>query len=181
MTILDLIDTVVRDYGTSADAMRWTPGPVEEPLSSDPVEVAVGWLPAGLPHVYTPASYEPGLPGFREIMPVVCAWLAGNGFAPNRVPLDAVPVMSDRWVWCRVHLHGADGRIVWRKSADGVADVVTVVQRRIRRLDPPDELWPWLYTADVVATLEAWLERRLRLSAMRRAYGRRMRARRRRR
>jgi hypothetical protein len=185
--VLDLIDGAIRDWEIGNDAMRWTPDPipVEPPnphsghgharVGGVPGVAMPGWM-RSLPPAIPP--YAPGSAELTALMPAICRWLAGNGFVPGRVPLHAVPVVSDRWIWCEVHAYDSAGRLVFDKVK---GEVPTIVQRRPRWQDPPDGLWPWIATGDPAWTLNAWLERRLRVAAVRASYARRVKARRRRR
>lgn len=138
--VLDLIDGALRDYDLSSDAMRWSPDPVvdDEPVTG---------VHAGHLHIRLERRrrFEAGSPELRDITPTICGWLKANGFNPNLIPLSAVPVLAGPWIYCeRMAVDGA-GRIRFDKQAD---DVVTVVERRARRVEPPDELWPWLTAGD---------------------------------
>ncbi len=177
--VLDLIDGAIRDWEIGSDAMRWTPdplpvGPLSPPAPPLPTEMR-HWLQE-LPPPPQP-SYAPGTAEFMQLMPAICQWLTGNGFVPKRVPIDAVPVVSDRWIWCEVHVYDSAGRIVFDKKA---GEVPTIVQRRPRRVDPPDVLWPWIRAGDIGWTLGAWMVRRVGMARMRANYARRLRHRRRR-
>ncbi len=159
--VLDLIDGAIRDWEIGSDAMRWTPEPPLPPRPAPPPR----------------PSYAAGTAEFMQIMPAICQWLTANGFVPKRVPIEAVPVVSDRWIWGEVHVYDSAGRLVFDKAS---GEVPSIVQRRPLRLEPPDVLWPWIRTGDIGWTLDAWMVRRVGMARMRSMYARRLRHRRRR-
>lgn len=163
--VLDLIDGALRDYDLSADAMRWTADPPQEP---EPGQLGPDWVDVGWT---VDPPYAVGSPELHAIMPAICAWLTANRVDPTVVPIWSVPAQVGRWLLYDAYAAGRDGS---KGRIDPTTGELVMEVRRQRLFVPaPEVLEPWLASADpddVDRLLVTWHRRYRRIKAMRRAY-----------